>query len=52
MENADIIKYLDSKGCKYLGTEQGIVFYKDKNGETQGASEYSIVRCMLLLEGE
>jgi hypothetical protein len=28
------------------------VFYEDENGETQGASEYSIARCSLLLEGE
>lgn len=44
MNNIDIIKYLESNGCKYLSTEQGIVFYEDENGKTQGASEYSIVK--------
>jgi hypothetical protein len=51
MKDIDIIRYIQSKGYKYLSTEQGIMFYEDENGETQGASEYSIARCILLLEG-
>lgn len=40
----DIIAYLKSKDCTYLGEEYGMFFYKLPNGKVEGASEEALVK--------
>lgn len=37
-------KYLTEKGCTFLSTEGGLVFYRDENGKVLGVSEVSITK--------
>lgn len=39
-------EYLEGKGYKYLGDENGMVFYELPNGKVQGASESSVAENM------